>query len=255
MAIAANQRCRAEKATISIPRVHRPAGAGRVIAREHRAQHAPRISREGVVFREPPDMAGGPVFSAQRRVAQPQSLGYATAGLFHGTEGTARRSASAPALLSRHCAAWPSSWLGQPARPRGCGGGSPEVRQPTAKRAPGLAARQRLSKARPDCRCSETATLTRYVDGAVLALGAPLAFNVVNSASSAVFAVFDGGNRLRRSRSIRPHVHQHKNGHRRGQSFNRPGGRSNNNRHDHVAISQLLQSSQNDLNRSGESSV
>ena len=55
-----------------------PAGAGRVIAREHRAQHAPRISREGVVFREPPDMAGGPVFSAQRRVAQPQSLGSAT---------------------------------------------------------------------------------------------------------------------------------------------------------------------------------
>jgi hypothetical protein len=47
-----------------------------VIAREHRAQHAPRISREGVVFREPPDMAGGPVFSAQRRIAQPQSLGW-----------------------------------------------------------------------------------------------------------------------------------------------------------------------------------
>ena len=44
-----------------------PAGAGRVIAREHRAQHAPRISREGILFREPPDMAGGPVFSAQRR--------------------------------------------------------------------------------------------------------------------------------------------------------------------------------------------
>jgi hypothetical protein len=41
-----------------------PAGAGRVIAREHRARHAPRIPREGVVFREPPDMAGGPVFSA-----------------------------------------------------------------------------------------------------------------------------------------------------------------------------------------------
>src|SRR5205807_1921536 len=35
-------------------------GAGRVIAREHRAQHAPRIPREGVLFREPPDMAGGP---------------------------------------------------------------------------------------------------------------------------------------------------------------------------------------------------
>jgi hypothetical protein len=44
-----------------------PAGAGRLIAREHRAQHAPRISREGILFREPPDMAGGPVFSAQRR--------------------------------------------------------------------------------------------------------------------------------------------------------------------------------------------
>ena len=41
-----------------------PAGAGRVIAREHRAPHAPRIPREGVVFREPPDEAGGPVFSA-----------------------------------------------------------------------------------------------------------------------------------------------------------------------------------------------
>jgi hypothetical protein len=25
------------------------------------------ISREGILFREPPDMAGGPVFSAQRR--------------------------------------------------------------------------------------------------------------------------------------------------------------------------------------------
>ena len=47
---------------------------GRVIAREHRAQHAPRIPREGVVFREPPDKAGGPVFRAQRRVTQPQSL-------------------------------------------------------------------------------------------------------------------------------------------------------------------------------------
>jgi hypothetical protein len=47
-------------------------------SREHRAQHAPRISREGVLFREPPDMAGGPVFSAQRRVAVPQSLGSAT---------------------------------------------------------------------------------------------------------------------------------------------------------------------------------
>ena len=45
-----------------IPR-QRPAGAGRVIAREHRAQHAPRISREGIIFREPPDMAGGPVFA------------------------------------------------------------------------------------------------------------------------------------------------------------------------------------------------
>jgi hypothetical protein len=55
-----------------------PAGAGRVIAREHRAQHAPRIPREGVVFREPPDEAGGPVFSALRRIAQPQSLGSAT---------------------------------------------------------------------------------------------------------------------------------------------------------------------------------
>jgi len=42
-----------------------PAGAGRVIAREHRAQHAPRIPREGVVFREPPDVAGGPVLNAQ----------------------------------------------------------------------------------------------------------------------------------------------------------------------------------------------
>jgi hypothetical protein len=50
-----------------IPVSTRPAGAGRVIAREHRARHAPRIPREGVVFREPPDMAGGPVFSAQRR--------------------------------------------------------------------------------------------------------------------------------------------------------------------------------------------
>lgn len=38
-----------------------------MITREHEAQHAPRIPREGVVFREPPDMAGGPVFSAQRR--------------------------------------------------------------------------------------------------------------------------------------------------------------------------------------------
>lgn len=58
------------------PALFRPAGAGRVIAREHRAQHASRISREGLVFREPPDMAGGPVFSAQRRTAQPQSLGW-----------------------------------------------------------------------------------------------------------------------------------------------------------------------------------
>lgn len=48
--------------------VFAPAGAGRVIAREHGAQHAPRIPREGVVFREPPDMAGRPVISAQRRV-------------------------------------------------------------------------------------------------------------------------------------------------------------------------------------------
>jgi hypothetical protein len=47
------------------PRADGPAGAGRVIAREHGAQHASRISREGIVFREPPDMAGGPVFSAQ----------------------------------------------------------------------------------------------------------------------------------------------------------------------------------------------
>jgi hypothetical protein len=37
-----------------------------VIAREHRAQRAPRIPREGVVFREPPDMAGGPVLRAQK---------------------------------------------------------------------------------------------------------------------------------------------------------------------------------------------
>jgi hypothetical protein len=59
----------------SPPAFPAPAGAGRVIAREHRARHVPRIPREGVVFREPPDMADGPVFSAQRRVAQPQSLG------------------------------------------------------------------------------------------------------------------------------------------------------------------------------------
>jgi hypothetical protein len=52
-----------------------PAGAGRVIAREHRAQHASRIPREGVLFREPPDMAGGPVFSAQSASLKPQSLG------------------------------------------------------------------------------------------------------------------------------------------------------------------------------------
>lgn len=38
----------------------RPAAAGRVIAREHRAQHAPRIPREGIVFREPPDKGGRP---------------------------------------------------------------------------------------------------------------------------------------------------------------------------------------------------
>jgi C4-dicarboxylate-specific signal transduction histidine kinase len=48
----------------------RSAGAGRVIAREHRAQHAPRIPRGGILFREPPDMAGGPVFNAHRRIAQ-----------------------------------------------------------------------------------------------------------------------------------------------------------------------------------------
>ena len=71
---AANQRAGSQHH--SSPCFNRPAGAGRVIAREHRAQHAPRIPREGVVFREPPDMAGGPVFSAQRRVARPQSLGW-----------------------------------------------------------------------------------------------------------------------------------------------------------------------------------
>lgn len=38
----------------------RPAGAGTVDLREH--EHAPpRISREGVIFREPPDIAGARV--------------------------------------------------------------------------------------------------------------------------------------------------------------------------------------------------
>lgn len=59
-----------------------PAGAGRVIAREHRAPHASRIPREGIVFREPPDMAGGPVFQRARRVIQPQSLGEQRADYF-----------------------------------------------------------------------------------------------------------------------------------------------------------------------------
>jgi len=58
----------------------RPAGAGRVIAREHRAQHAPRFPREGVVWRGPPDMAGCPVFSALLGASsQPQSLSEAMA--------------------------------------------------------------------------------------------------------------------------------------------------------------------------------
>ena len=49
-----------------------PAGAGRVIAREHGAQHAPRIPREGVLFREPPDMAGGPC--SARKGALPAAI-------------------------------------------------------------------------------------------------------------------------------------------------------------------------------------
>src|SRR5437764_732610 len=68
----------ADKAPCSAP--PHPAGAGRVIAREHRAQHAPRIPREGVVFREPPDEAGGPVFNAHKRIARPQSLGWRHGG-------------------------------------------------------------------------------------------------------------------------------------------------------------------------------
>ena len=43
---------------IKSPPAFATAGAGRVIAREHEERHAPRISREGVVFREPPDKAG-----------------------------------------------------------------------------------------------------------------------------------------------------------------------------------------------------
>ena len=60
-----------------------------MIAREHRAQHAPRIPREGVVFREPPDMAGGPVFIAQKRIAD-RNHSAGNSSVFHNRKGTAR---------------------------------------------------------------------------------------------------------------------------------------------------------------------
>lgn len=66
-----------------------PAGAGRVIAREHRAQHAPRISREGIVFREPPDEGGRPCVGAHRRVAS-RNHSAGNRSLFHNERGTTR---------------------------------------------------------------------------------------------------------------------------------------------------------------------
>jgi hypothetical protein len=55
------------------PRAYGPAGAGRVIAREHGCKHASLISREGVIFREPPDSAGARVQRARRAASRNHS--------------------------------------------------------------------------------------------------------------------------------------------------------------------------------------
>ena len=85
-----------------------PAGAGRMIAREHRAQHASRIPREGVLFREPPDEAGGPGFNAHRRIAQPQSLGSATthSRMIGATWETPTLQADLPNMGHHHTKSW-----------------------------------------------------------------------------------------------------------------------------------------------------